>query len=327
MCITAAAANPKEECEARIKPHFGRLRDPGPAKCMLAPGAGMLQCSASQESRNPGMRLSDSELQDYLSHIGFDGKPAADAATLRQLHALHPQRIPFENLDSWHGRAVQLQPQHVYRKLVHEGRGGYCFEHNQLFQRALQSLGFAVQGLSARVLWMLPQDRILPRTHMALLVRAGSERWLADVGFGGMTMTAPLSLDTGMPQQSPHERLRVHEQDGLYTIEAEVREQWQPLYRISLDTWLPADYETSNWYVSTHPHSKFVQQLIASKPYRDGRHTLLDRRYTHHRPGQPSQTLELASPDELHELLRDIFGIRSTAIPDLDARITTLFEE
>lgn len=273
------------------------------------------------------MRLSDNELQDYLDHIGFSGKPAQDEATLRQLHARHPLRIPFENLDSWRGHPVLLQPQQVYRKLVQDGRGGYCFEHNQLLQRVLHTLGFVVQGLSARVLWMLPQDQILPRTHMALLVQHAGKRWLADVGFGGMTMTAPLLLDTEVPQTSPHERLRVREQDGLHTVEAELLQQWQPMYRISLDPWLPADYETSNWYVSTHPQSKFVQQLIASKPDTEGRHALLDRRYTRHLPGQPSQSRELASADELHRVLRDSFGIRSDAIPGLDARINRLFEE
>jgi N-hydroxyarylamine O-acetyltransferase len=273
------------------------------------------------------MRLSDHQLQQYLEHIGFAGKPQRDSATLQHLHALHPLRIPFENLDSWRGHPVQLQPDTVFRKLVLDGRGGYCFEHNQLFRRVLESLGFQVQGLSARVLWMLPPEQILPRTHMALLVESDGERWLADVGFGGMTMTTPLQLDRREAQRGPHEALRLQQQDALYTVEVELNGSWQPMYRFSLEAWLPADYETSNWYVSTHPQSRFVQQLIASKPGVGCRHALLNRRYSLHRSGQSSQTQELASPAELLELLQQSFGIRHQGLAGLEARINTLFED
>ncbi|MGA0805112.1 MAG: arylamine N-acetyltransferase family protein, partial [Pseudohongiellaceae bacterium] len=184
------------------------------------------------------MPLANTDLQRYLARIGYDGIPQRDAATLHALHALHPQHIPFENLDSWQGRRVSLQPDAVFRKLVDKGRGGYCFEHNQLFRRVLEALDFTVQGLSARVLWMLPSGVVLPRTHMALLVTLDEQRWIADVGFGSMTMTAPLALQADV-QPTPHEHYRVLEADGYYTVEAQVREQWQPLYRISLDACFP----------------------------------------------------------------------------------------
>lgn len=273
------------------------------------------------------MHLSDTDLQQYLARIGFAGTPRRDEATLRQLHALHPQRIPFENLDSWQGHRVTLQPDAVFRKLVHEGRGGYCFEHNQLFRRVLQALGFTVQGLSARVLWMLPNDVILPRTHMSLLVTLDGARWIADVGFGGMTMTAPLALQHDSVQPTPHENFRVREDSGYYTVETQLKDQWLPLYRVSLDPCLPPDYETANWYVSTHPESKFVRHLIASRPDAEGRHALLDRRYTRHLPQQPSQVTELQTPQQLREVLQQQFAVRLDALQQLDDRIQSLFTE
>jgi N-hydroxyarylamine O-acetyltransferase len=273
------------------------------------------------------MRLSDTELQHYFTRIGFAGTPQCDEATLRQMHALHPQHIPFENLDSWQRHRVTLQPDAVFHKLVHAGRGGYCFEHNQLFQRALQSLGFTVQGLSARVLWMLPAETVLPRTHMALLVTLDDSSWIADVGFGGMTMTAPLVLHSEAPQPTPHEVFRVHAENGYYTVEAQLKDQWQPLYRVSLDPCLPPDYETANWYVSTHPDSKFVQHLIASRPAATGRHALLDRRYTQHLPQQPPLATELQTPQALRDILQQHFQVRLDDLQQLDARIQTLFTE
>jgi N-hydroxyarylamine O-acetyltransferase len=287
----------------------------------------MLQCSPIPNRLPTSMQLSNADLQQYLQHIGFAGTPRRDESTLRQLHALHPQRMPFGNLDSWLGRTVTLQPDQVFRKLVQAGREGYCFEHNQLFQRVLQALGFTVQGLSARVLWMLPAEVVLPRTHMALLVSLDDSRWIADVGFGGMTMTAPLLLHSSEPQLTPHEDFRVQTTEGYYTVAAKVQDQWQPLYRVSLDPCLPPDYETANWYVSTHPESKFVKHLIASRPDAWGRHALLDRRYTRHLSQQKSEVTELQTPQALRTVLQEQFQLRLDQLQQLDSRIHALFSE
>ncbi len=50
-----------------------------------------------------------------------------------------------------------------------------------------------------------------PRTHRLLLVEVAG-RWIADVGFGGQTLTAPIKLLADIPQQTPHGSYRlVHE--------------------------------------------------------------------------------------------------------------------
>ena len=85
------------------------------------------------------------DLAAYLERIGFNG-----AATLGAVHRAHATSIPFENLDPWSGRAVSLDLVDVERKLVREGQGGYCFEHNLLLQAGLQQLGFGVDLLLAR---------------------------------------------------------------------------------------------------------------------------------------------------------------------------------
>ena len=59
-------------------------------------------------------------------------------STLRELHYLHPQAIPFENLDPLLKRPVKLDPASLQAKLVEAGRGGYCFEHNPLFANVLR---------------------------------------------------------------------------------------------------------------------------------------------------------------------------------------------
>jgi N-hydroxyarylamine O-acetyltransferase len=49
-----------------------------------------------------------------------------------------------------------------------------------------------VRSLLGRVVLANP-PQMPPRTHRLLLVEVG-ERWIADVGFGGQTLTAPIKL-------------------------------------------------------------------------------------------------------------------------------------
>ena len=124
------------------------------------------------------------DLDAYFQRIGYQGTAASTVETLRRLHHLHPQAIPFENLSPALGLPVPLDLPSVERKFIREGRGGYCYEQNALFAAVLCQLGFQVRGLSARVLWNSPEDAITARSHMLLEVTAEGEAYLADVGFG-----------------------------------------------------------------------------------------------------------------------------------------------
>ena len=271
------------------------------------------------------MPLSPSELDRYCQRIGMDAPLRHDASTLQRLHHLHPLAIPFENLDSWLGREVSLEPATVFTKLIDGQRGGYCFEQNLLLREVLESLGFTVQGLAACVVWNLPAGMALPRTHKLLLVTVDDTRFIADVGFGGLTLTAPLVLDSESVQGTPHENFRIARDGTLYILEAEIAGTWHALYRFSLDAQMPADYAMANYYVGTHAQSRFVQQLIAGRPGAGMRHALLDARYSRHHLGMASEQRQLADASELRAVLQDKLGIALGALPGLDAKLATLF--
>ncbi|HVW68900.1 MAG TPA: arylamine N-acetyltransferase, partial [Steroidobacteraceae bacterium] len=86
----------------------------------------------------------------YFRRIGYSGPGTPTLETLAALHLLHPQAIPFESLDPLLKRPIGLTPGALQRKLIHEGRGGWCFEHNLLLADVLRALGFQATGLAAR---------------------------------------------------------------------------------------------------------------------------------------------------------------------------------
>lgn len=255
------------------------------------------------------------DLQRYFARIGYAGTPAADLDTLRALTELHPAAIPFEAIDVLLGRPVDLGLGAIQAKLIEGGRGGYCFEQNGLFKRVLDMLGFEVEGLIARVLWMQPPDApLLPLTHMALRVTIDGERWLADVGFGSCIAGAPLRFDAiGAAQPTLHETFRLTRRGAWTLLEAQLPDGWHPVYLLSPEPALDIDYIAANWYTSTHPESGFRRELRAALTAPGQRTTLMNDRLTIRRAGG-DMTRRFLSEREVADALVSTFGLR------LDAR-------
>jgi N-hydroxyarylamine O-acetyltransferase len=255
----------------------------------------------------------DFDLDAYLQRIGYDANVTPRLETLREIHRLHPQAIAFENLNPLLHWPVPLDTQSLQLKLVKQQRGGYCYEHNLLLKHALERIGFRVTGLAARVLWNHSEEAVRPRTHMLLQVDIDEELWIADVGFGGLTLTAPLRLVEHTPQVTPHEPFRMTRLSGEYAVQAEVRGAWRTLYRFDLQEQVLPDYELTSWYLSNHPESHFVHRLIAARTDPQCRHALLDNELAVHQLGGETVRRKLTSAAEVREALSETFGI---AVPE-----------
>jgi len=265
------------------------------------------------------------DLDAYLRRIGWRGELRPDLASLQRLPALHVAAIAFENLNPFLGRAVPLDLASVQRKLVHEGRGGYCFEQNLLFAEVLRATGFRVTGLAARVLWGRPEDAVTARSHMALLVDLPEGPHIVDVGFGGLTLTGVLRLQPGIDQPTPHEPFRLLEADGDWRMQARVRGEWKTLYRFDLQRQHAVDYEVSNYFVATNPASHFVNHLICARALPERRLALMDREFTVHPLHGDSVRRLLASPQAICEVLRSEFDIALPSPDELEQRLLSLF--
>lgn len=266
------------------------------------------------------------DLDAYCRRIGFAGPREPNLATLRELHRRHATAIPFENLHTLMGERVALDPESLERKLIHSGRGGYCFEQNRLFAEVLESLGYAVESLSARVVFNHEDEPLGPRTHMVLLVRVNGQTHVCDVGFGGLTLTGPLLLDTDIEQATPHESFRLVRSDSIYSLQAKLGAEWRTLYLFDLQPQLPIDFEVANHYVSTHRDSFFLTTLMAARPATGCRYGLFNTELTIRRTAGGADRSTLESVGELKNALSDLFRIELPAGPELDAALGGLFD-
>jgi N-hydroxyarylamine O-acetyltransferase len=266
------------------------------------------------------------DLDAYFQRIGYDGARTPTLATLQAIHARHATMIPFENLTPLLRQPVRLDSAALQEKLVLRGRGGYCFEQNLLLRTVLLALGFRVTGLAARVRWNVPDGVVTARGHMLLRIDIDGQAYLADVGFGGLTLTAPLALIPDLAQPTPHEPFRVIADGDDYIMQAQIGQTWKSLYRFDLQEQYLPDYEVTSWYLSNNPSSHFVTGLMAARPDADRRYALRNNQLAiHHRNGA-TERRGLTTVADFRATLQDTFRITLPETPDLDPALQRLIE-
>jgi len=259
------------------------------------------------------------DLGACLSRIGYAGPRTPTFATLAAILLHHTRSIAFENLSPVLGWPVRLDPGSLERKLVEQGRGGYCYEQNHLLGHVLHALGFAVVGLAARVLWGAADDAKPPRTHMLLRVDLDGQPCIVDVGFGGQVPTGPVRLVPDIEQPTPHEPARLVEAAGGLTLQSRIGDAWRSLYWFDGQPHVRADYEIYNYYFSTHPDSPFVKSLLVARQAPGRRWALRDNALAEHRLDGGTERRLLRTAAEIIPVLREVFGLVVPDSPELDA--------
>ena len=236
----------------------------------------------------------------YLARIGLKDAGTPSAEHLRRLITAHVKTVPFENLTVCRERTVpDLTVAALYRKIVLERRGGWCFELNGLFYALLQALGYDVRPIAARVMLRHPEEAG-PVDHWATVVRVEGREYLADVGFGATLSFYPIPLDG---EKTP---------DGLWL---EQEGAWLRLYRqedggkklLLLLCDAPCetvDFIPANFYMATVEDGHFRKNIIVNLRTDTGRKGLVGNTYTE----TGCESVEV--PDaEIPRLLREKFGM------------------
>lgn len=271
------------------------------------------------------------DLAAYFDRVGYTGQAAADLETLHAIVAAHNRTIPFENLDPVMGIPVaDLGVVALTDKLVHRRRGGYCYEQNGVMGYVLAELGFGVERLGGRVVWMNTSGDLPAQTHEALSVTVpGADgRWLVDVGFGGQTLSSPIRLEVGTIQTTRHEPYRVLDHGNGYVLQAQIRGEWQALYTFTSRPVPQIDREVGSWYVSTHPKSGFVTGLSAALVTDDARWNLRGRNLAIHSSGD-TERIRFATAADVLTALTERFGINLGDLGDrgdVEARVNEVLD-
>jgi len=256
--------------------------------------------------------LSEEKIHKYLERISFCEVPAsANFDVLKRLQQQHLLKIPFENLDIHLGFPITTDIEKFFEKIVINGRGGFCYELNGLFNELLRSIGYSTSLVSGRV---ANSDKGFGEEydHMAICVHADSNFWLVDVGFGEFTMF-PLKLECGIEQYDKRGVFLIDKHDEEYFVVKKLMDIgiYEPQYIFSLKERRLSDFEEMCNYHQTSPKSHFTQKKMCSIALRDGRITLTDRNLKITKNNIVTEQ-EIKDEHVFFDKLKLIFGIELT---------------
>jgi N-hydroxyarylamine O-acetyltransferase len=257
------------------------------------------------------MAMDHETVAAYLDRVGVPAPAAGDAAGLRTLHRAHQMAVPFENLSIHLAEPVSLDERDLIDKIVHDRRGGFCYELNGAFALLLEALGAQVSRVAARVYGEGGLGP--PFDHLALIVRPadGSGPWLADVGFGSHS-DYPLRLDVREDQDDPAGRFRLA---GAAAGDIDVLKDGKPQYRIETRERSLADCVPTCWWQQTSPLSHFTRSTICSRRTAGGRVSISGRMLIQTQNGTRTEE-HLATDDALLAAYLDHFGVVLSRVPD-----------
>jgi len=228
---------------------------------------------------------------------------------LAKLMIQHLISIPFENLDIDRKVEIRLDEKHLYKKIVVQGRGGFCFELNGLFAFLLKALGFSVTLASARVFKSDNYEYGPEFDHLILLVDLNG-RYLVDVGFGEL-FRGPLSLpnDRSEDVSGEYRLFRSKETQNYYIAQKHVQNVWQPQYRFTEIPRKLSDFHDMCVYHQTSPDSHFTQKTICTFATKSGRKTLTDSELIV-TTEKEKKNVKVSSREDFHLVLNEHFQIK-----------------
>lgn len=254
--------------------------------------------------------MENKELNQYFGRIeaGIPDDNIGKLDLLKKIHQLHPKHITFENLDTFAGKIPSLQVDAIFNKLVTDRRGGYCYEQNLLFKNVLESLGFTIKVHLARVVWGSRDGSGTARSHMILTTEIEGMHYLVDVGFGSMTLTAPILLKTDFVQETPNGQFRLVNEKGFYRLEV-LKEEWLPIYKFSLEEAGFSDLEMANWYIATGPGSVFRKFLMITRVDEEARYALFNSTFNIRWNDGRKESSDISGKDQLAFILKTYFNL------------------
>lgn len=214
-------------------------------------------------------------IKDYLQRIGFEGEAKADCSTLYELQYRHFASVPYENLDILRNVPLSLEVGDLYKKIVEQGRGGYCFELNALYNWLLCKIGFKSKSYFARFLLDEPDISAVMRRHRIMRVEIDGAYYLTDVGVGAITPERPLKLVENEETEVRGIIYKFNKDAFLgWVLNFERNGEWKRLYSFTEEEQMEIDFVQPNFYCQYHPDSIFNKKNMVAIRTETGKYSL-----------------------------------------------------
>lgn len=223
--------------------------------------------------------LDKAQISAYLERLGFFHKVKNDLPGLNALIYAQLTRVPFEALDVWGaGMCPSLEIEDIFRKIVVDRRGGYCFELNTLFRVLLNSLGFDAYQVIASL--VDEQGVAAPPAHNGIVCALDGQKYFIDVGFGGPVPFFAMELREG-----DQENFRLVKRGDfwyLYRLDAGEQINFIRFRDVSVEH---CELIPLNFYISQKPDVHFRYILRVNQRKENGViYSLVDHELTIHSP-------------------------------------------
>lgn len=255
------------------------------------------------------MEANEKNITAYLDRIGYNGSHEPNAENLALIQYAHLLSVPYENLDILMGIPLSLEIDALYDKVVRRGRGGYCFELNELFGWLLRGLGYNVTDYVSR--YLRGESGIPKRRHQVLSVECpGGERFLCDVGVGAVIPMAPVPYIFDTEFSDPVGAVYSLRRDpvwGVVLTEAHGG-QWRDVYGFTEEVQLDPDFIFASFWCEHSSDSPFNKDCMLSirKP---GKRITLDGLLLREFSREGVTERELTKAERL-AAFEEIFGLR-----------------
>lgn len=248
-------------------------------------------------------------LDQYFERIAYNGPREPTLDVLNSIHRGHVFTFPYENLDVVLQRPVDQDIRRIFKKMVRNRRGGWCYEQNGLLGWALSAVGFNVTRMTGGVMRAVFGDGAWGN-HLVLRVDL-EESWIADAGLGD-AIVQPVPLKAGVFNQDWRSFQLEHL--GKDDWRFHNRENASPLSFDVKDRIADEDlFTTTSTHLQEDAGSMFRQNLTCQLMTQDGTHALLGRVLRNTGAHKSSRHL-IQSEDELEYVLQTTFSINT---PDL----------
>ena len=252
------------------------------------------------------------DLAKYFDRINLKCPVSCDLESLNSIILAHQYNVPFENLDIHDDHLpISISIEILFEKIVTRKRGGYCFELNSLFSRALDACGYEVFSCLARD--VLEDGSMFPAIHRLPIVTIDDTQYICDVGYGRVQPGCALKLEDGFTIIDNNKTFLVEnidKEERIWRVSfmSTGKNEWEPNIDFTLSKIEEVDFLAPNFFCCTDSKIKFVTDRIVNIRTKSGSMSIYNDIFTINENGEKTVT-QIKDAEHLKQVLSSHFGI------------------